>query len=97
MAKITGQVVSVSDSGDLITDIKVSDLESVPRDDRVRVHCEGHATVGIFPKDHAQAEMTFVAFEGESGCVELSLVGDDASRFLGIKSGSVVELKWSPP
>lgn len=94
MAKITGHVVSVSDSGDLITDIEVSDLENVPRDERVRIQCEGHTTLGIFPTDHAQPEMTFVAFEGESGCIRLSLVGDDASRFLGIKSGSVVELKW---
>ena len=94
MAKITGNVVSVAASGDLVTDIKVSDLDSVPRDERVRVKCDGHVTAGIFPPDHDQPEMTFVAVEGKSGFVELALVGDDASRFLGIQSGCEVILSW---
>lgn len=92
--KISGQVVSVLDSGDLVTDIRVSDLEAVPRDNSVAVKCEGHVTAGIFPTNHQQPEMTFVAFEGRSGFVELSLVGDSASLFLGIKAGSKISVSW---
>ena len=94
MAKLTGQVVSVSESGDCVTDIEVSGLTDVPRDQGVSIKCEGHMTAGIFPLEHGQPEMTFIALEGGSGCVELSLVGDDASRFLGIKVGSSVVLSW---
>lgn len=94
MAEITGLVATVSDSGDLITDIRVDDLQGVPRDNSVTIRCEGHVTAGIFPTEHQQPEMTFVAYEGESGFVELSLVGDDASKYLGIKSGSKISLSW---
>ena len=94
VAKITGQVVSVSDAGDLITDIKVADLGAVPRDESVRIKCEGHLTIDIFPTEHGQPEMTFIALEGKSGCLELSLVGDDASRFLSISVGSTVAIAW---
>ena len=94
MAKLIGQVVSVTDSGDLVTDIRMSDLKSAPRDENVSVKCEGHVTRGIFPTEHRQPEMTFVAFEGADALLRLSLVGDDASRFLSIKKGSAVLLSW---
>ena len=61
MARLKGQVVEVTRSGDLVTDIKLSDLDSAPRDDQVRVGCEGHMTSGIYPTEHGQA-MTPVAF-----------------------------------
>ena len=94
MAKLKGQVVSVTETGDLVTDIRVSDLSETPRDESVSIQCGGHRTVGIYPTEHGQNAMTFVAFEGASGCVELTLVGDDASRFLCIKEGSGVSVSW---
>ena len=94
MAKLKGEVVSVTDAGDLVTDISVADLAAVPHDEQVSVKCDGHATSGIFTAEHAQPEMTFIAVEGASGFLELSLVGDDASRFLGIKQGASVSLEW---
>ena len=94
MAKLSGQVVTVTEGGDLVTDIKMADLELAPRDGQVRVRCEGHVTAGIYPSEHGQPPMTFVAYEGAGGCLELSLIGDDASRFLGIKSGSAVTVEW---
>lgn len=94
VANLKGRIVSVTESGDLVTDIAVGDLNGTPRDERVSVTCEGHVTSGIYPTDHAQPEMTFVAFEGVNGFLQLSLVGDDASRFLGLKSGHEVQLKW---
>jgi len=92
VAKLTGQVVSVTETGDVVTDIAVSDLELVPRDDRVSLRCEGHVTSEIYPTNHGQPEMTFVASVGSSGFLELVLVGDGASRFLGINLGGEVVL-----
>ena len=94
MAKLKGEVVSVSDGGDLVTDISLSDLGQAPRDEQLSIRCEGHVTSGIYPAEHGQPEMTFVAYEGASGFLELSLVGDDASRFLGIKPGAAITLSW---
>ena len=94
VAKLTGQIVNVTDSGHLVTDISLKDLAAAPRDESVKIRCGEHITVGIFPLEHGQPEMTFVAFEGASGFVELALVGDDASRFLGINAGSAVTITW---
>ena len=94
MEKLKGEVVSITDAGDLVTDISVTDLVAVPHDEQVCIRCDGHATSGIFLADHDQPEMTFIAVEGESGFLELALVGDDASRFLGIKLGANVSLEW---
>jgi S-adenosylmethionine hydrolase len=92
--KLRGTVVSVSAGGDLVTDITAAQLEGVPTDESVSIHCDGHVTAGIFPVDHGQPEMTFLARLGESGCLELALVGDDASSFLGIRPGARVLIKW---
>ncbi len=92
--KLKGEVVTVTAAGDLVTDISVADLVAVPHDDQVCIRCDGHATSGIFPVDHDQPEMTFIAVEGESGFLELALVGDNASRFLGTKLGASVSLEW---
>lgn len=92
--KVKGQVVSVSEAGDLVTDIPVGELTAAPRDESVHIKCEGHMTRGIFPTDHKQPDMTFVAIEGTHGFLELLLVGDDASKFLGIKSGHQVQVHW---
>ena len=94
MATLEGQVVSVTEEGDLVTDIAVSALAATPRDEQVTIHCDGHVTSGIYPAQHDQPEMTFIAIEGTSGFLELALVGDNASRFLGIKPGANVLLKW---
>ena len=66
MASLQGQVVSVTESGDLVTDIPIADLAATPRDEQVNIRCDGHVTSGIFPADHGQPEMTFVAVEGKS-------------------------------
>jgi hypothetical protein len=84
----------VTEAGDLVTDITLDALSAAPRDERTSIRCEGHVTSGIFPADHDQPEMTFIAVQGSSGFLELCLVGDNASRFLGIRPGSVVTLDW---
>lgn len=91
---IQGTVVSITDAGDAVTDISVDRLQGIPTDDRVSILCDGHVTSRIFPADHQQPEMTFLAIQGDSGFLELLLVGDSASAFLGIRSGSEVTVKW---
>ena len=83
-----GKVVSISDCGAAVTDIDVARLEGVPTDEQVSIHCEGHVTSCIFPADHDQPDMTFLAIRGKSGYLELTLVGDSVATFLGIGPGS---------
>lgn len=93
-ATIEGTVVAVNPAGDLITDISASQLEGVPRDDNVSVACSGHETCGIYTVDHEQPAATFVALIGESGNLELAIVGESVSMMLGIGVGAQVIVKW---
>ncbi|MCA9147851.1 MAG: hypothetical protein KDA92_01065 [Planctomycetales bacterium] len=92
--KIKGKVVAISSAGDAVTDISCEQLRDVPRDEQVSIQCEGHMTSCIFPADHGQPEMTFLARIGETGFLELSLVGDSVNTFLCIRPESVVTVKW---
>jgi hypothetical protein len=87
-------VVSISSQGAAVTDIPVDRLQTVPTDDSVSICCEGHATARLFPSDHDEPEMTFLAVLGESGFLELALVGDSVATFLGIRPGSQVSVNW---
>ncbi len=89
-----GTVVAISESGDAITDVEVACLQDVPTDERVTVSCEGHVTNCLFPADHQQPAMMFVAVLGDDGFVRLQLVGDSASVFLDIRRGSPVTIRW---
>ena len=91
---IQGQVVAISNDGDAVTDISVDQLKDAPADESVSIQCEGHITNRIFPTDHEQPSMTFLAKQGVSGCLELSLVGDSVQTFLGIQPGSLVTVTW---
>lgn len=93
-SRISGKVVSISDSGDAITDLDHAQLSDVPNDDRTSIECGGHTTLGIYPADHDQPEMTYVAILGSSGFLELSLIGDSAAKFLGLKVNDGVNIKW---
>ena len=92
--KLKGEVVSVAETGNLITDICADQLADVPRDESVVIKCDGHATAGIFPADHEEPPFTFLAVLGEGGRLELCMVGESASKFLGIKPGSQITLAW---
>ena len=74
---IQGTVISITEDGDAVTDIAIDKLEGVPNDDRVSIYCDGHVTSRIFPAEHQQPEMTFLAIQGESGFLELLLEGDE--------------------
>lgn len=91
---LKGKVVSVAEDGNLVTDITAENLQGVPTGDQVSVTCDGHATTGIFPLEHHQPEMTLLAMVGDSGKLELSIVGERASDFLGIQTGAAVIVQW---
>ena len=92
--KVKGTVVSVTDDHRLVTDIPVDALTDAPTDESVTVASGGHKTCCLFPAEHGQAEMTFLAMLGSSGFLELTLVGDDAVLFLGINIGTPVVVRW---
>lgn len=92
--RIEGTVTSISDTGNLVTDITADRLRDAPRDESVSVRCDEHETQGIFTPDHQQPESTFLAMLGANGHLELEIVGVDASIMLGIRVGEKVLVKW---
>ncbi|MAD80053.1 MAG: adenosylmethionine-8-amino-7-oxononanoate aminotransferase [Pirellulaceae bacterium] len=92
--RIVGIVNSISESGNLVTDITADQLAGAPRDERVLVRCNDHETNGIFQVDHEQPAMTLIALIGESNCLEVEVVGDNARIMLGVSTGQKVEVCW---
>ena len=92
--KIEGTVVSVSESGNLVTDIPCASLADAPRDATLSVRCDEHETVGLFSIGHQEPESSFLALFGESGFLELTIVGDSAQMMLGIQPGERVVVRW---
>lgn len=93
--KIKGKIVSISESGDLLTDIDGSQLTDAPRDERLSVTCDEHVTQGLFGVDHGEPPMTLLAMIGESGRLQLTIVGDSAAIMLGIRPGETVVVEWT--
>ncbi|MDA0659013.1 MAG: hypothetical protein O2931_12785 [Planctomycetota bacterium] len=94
MSEIKGLIVRVMDNGDVLTDISVDRLRHVLQDDRVKISCNGHTTFRLLSHDHGEAPGTLVATLGNSGFLEVALTGDDASRFLGLRPGMSVTVRW---
>lgn len=92
--KIEGVVASISDSGNLVTDITAAQLRDAPRDESVTVRCDEHETIGIYGLEHKEPEMTLLALVGKSGNLELEIVGDSAKIMLGVRVGEKVVVKW---
>ena len=69
--KIEGTVVSVSECGNLVTDIPCAALANAPRDGSVTIRCDEHETVGLFTSSHNEPEMSFLALlaDQEPGAV----------------------------
>ncbi|MFI4875567.1 MAG: SAM hydroxide adenosyltransferase [Blastopirellula sp. JB062] len=93
-AKLIGSITAISESGDLISDISHDQLAAAPTDERTTVTCDEHRTLGVYPAEHQQPEMTYVAVLGKSGFLELCIVGESAAAFLGIRPGAKVEISW---
>ena len=92
--KIEGEVIEIDSFGNLVTDIGEDLLDGVPRDDRVRISCDGHETFGIFSTYAEQPSMTLVALVGSGGKLELAIVEENAALMLGVRRGAKVTLEW---
>lgn len=91
---IEGTVVAYGPTGNLITDISHERLKGVPRGDTVRVICDEHETVGIYPPDHQEPPLTLLAILGPSGFLELTIVGESAQAMLGVPLREKVIIQW---
>ena len=92
--KIVGSVVSLSDSGGLVTDIDGDQLKDAPRDESVSVSVGGHQTIGIYPLDHGQPDSTLIALLPDNDTLRIELVGISISEMLGLNVGESVSVKW---
>ena len=87
---IEGSVEKIGESGNLITDIALEQVAGLPADDSVKVTFGGHETHGVHPTVHEQPMGTLVASRGESGFLEIEIVGIGIAEMLGIKVGEAV-------
>jgi S-adenosyl-L-methionine hydrolase (adenosine-forming) len=92
--KIQGTISAIDSFGNLITDITAEMLADTPTDERVRIECDEHETLGIFKAYADQPEMTLLALIGSNGCLELAIVGESAAMMLGIRRGTPVTVTW---
>ena len=92
--KIEGKIASVAASGNFVTDLTHEQLAGTPRDPSVTICCDEHETVGLFLPDHHEPDFSFLALLGESGFLELTIVGDSAKVMLGIRVGEPVSVRW---
>jgi S-adenosylmethionine hydrolase len=92
--KIEGTVVAYGPTGNLVTDIANDRLRGVPSGDSVKIICDEHETVGIYPADHKEQACTLMAILGSSGFLELTIVGDSAQAMLGVSLKEKVVVKW---
>ena len=93
--KVEGTVASVTSEGGLITDISIESLAAAPRDENVKIVFGGHETFGLYPSDHDLPDANMVAMIGDSGFVEIEIVGVSLSAMLGIRAGESVSVTWS--
>lgn len=92
--KIEGTVVAYGPTGNLVTDISNDRLKGVPSGDGVKIICDEHETIGIYPATHEEDACTLMAILGTSGCLELTIVGDSARLMLGVALQEKVVVKW---
>jgi S-adenosylmethionine hydrolase len=92
--KIEGAVVAYGPTGNLVTDIANDRLRGAPSGDGVKIICDEHETIGIFPATHEEAASTLLAILGTSGFLELTIVGDSAQAMLGVALNEKVVVKW---
>ena len=91
---LSGKVVAIDDTGNLVTDIPSTSLSDAPTDASLRVVVDEHETFGLYPLDHSQPSMTLVAIIQQDGPLRIVLVDDSASAMLGVRVGATVEVHW---
>ena len=91
---IEGKVGSLTNTGDLVTDIPVAKLADVPSSTEIRVKVGDHETLGVFPLDHGEPAGTLIAVLGGSGFVEIGITGISIHEMLGLGVGENVTLTF---
>ena len=91
---IDGTVASCDASGNLITDIANDSVAGLVGDENISIKFGDHETFGVFPTEHGEPDATLVASLGESGFVQIEIVGISLSDMLGIKQGVKVSVAW---
>lgn len=92
--RIEGTVSSISHNGALITDISIESLENVPTGETTQIKFGDFETFGLFPNEHQQPDATMVAFLGDTGFLEIEIVGISLADMLGVRQGESVVVKW---
>ena len=92
--KLSGKIVEVDESGNLLADINSDALEGAPHDASLRIQVDEHETYGLYPVDHSQPSMTLVAIAEAGAPLRIVLVDDSASAMLGVQVGAPVEISW---
>lgn len=92
--QIEGTVASCDATGNLVTDIPNDSVAGLVGDESISIKFGGHETFGIFPGDHSEPDATLVASLGDSGFVQIGIVGISISDMLGIKAGVAVVVAW---
>ncbi|MGI9518134.1 MAG: SAM hydroxide adenosyltransferase [Pirellulaceae bacterium] len=90
---IEGRVASLSEKGDLITDIQVEQFADAGQLAELRVRVGPHETLGLHPPDHGEPESTMIAVLGSGGFVEIGIVGMNMGDMLGIAAGDKVTIE----
>lgn len=92
--RVDGIVREVDSFGNLITNISASMLEGYPTDGRACVVCDIYETWGIYNAYGDQPRGTLIALVGSNGCLEMAIVGESASKRLGVRAGAPVTVAW---
>jgi S-adenosylmethionine hydrolase len=93
-AKLTGKVVEIDATGNLVTDLSTQKMAGAPHDSTLRIVVDEHETFGLYPLEHNQPALTLVAIVDNVGLLKIILVEDSASAMLGIRVGAPVEVYW---
>jgi S-adenosylmethionine hydrolase len=94
VGRVAGKIVSVTDTGNLITDLTADQLAAAPRGEQTIIRCDEHETRGLFSSNHQEPDFTFLALLNTEGQLELTIVGDSARDMLGLRPGMAVVVEW---
>lgn len=92
--RVDGLVREVDSFGNLVTNISVEMLSGYPTDNRACVVCDIYETWGIFRTYGDQPRGTLIALVGSNNFLELAIVGESASKRLGVRAGATVTVAW---
>lgn len=92
--QIVGQVLWIDSFGNLITNIRREELDSIPSSSPVQISCSARSTDRLV-RTYAEAPQgSLVALVGSGGELEMAVVGGNAARGLGLGLGEEVIVSW---